>query len=64
MLAEPIAWFPKEVASQLASILPSSGGEEKAASSRSFGDDREKSQLEGVAQKIAKQGYMTKIRWA
>lgn len=64
-LAEPIAWFPKEVASQLSSILSTSEGVEKKPSFSFFrATDREKSQLEGVAQKIAKQGYMTKIRWA
>ncbi|OGL71527.1 hypothetical protein A3C17_01630 [Candidatus Uhrbacteria bacterium RIFCSPHIGHO2_02_FULL_53_13] len=64
-LAEPIAWFPKEVVSQFSTFLSEASGDEKKPSFSFFrATDREKSQLEGVAQKISKQGYKTKIRWA
>jgi len=65
-LVGPVAWFPSEVANQVAGFL-AGDGEAAPAKNDQFKifnmTNQEKGQLDAVAKKLAKPGYPVKIRW-
>ncbi|MEK7094858.1 MAG: hypothetical protein AAB886_02005 [Patescibacteria group bacterium] len=64
-ITAPVAWIPQEILEQIGIPLGGSAEPEKKDQFKLFNmTHTEKSQLDGVAQKIAKPGFGTKIRWA
>lgn len=64
-LVAPVAWIPKEAASQFGADLFGGGADAKEERPFFFvPTNTEKTQLDGVTKKLAKAGYLCKIRWA
>lgn len=65
--AQPVAWIPKEVSSQLSGLLAlgeSAKKDEKPTFKFFTATESQKNQLKGVAMKLSKEGFYCKIRWA